>query len=108
MSRKKVTAISDKAAKKHKIHKKVKKVNHKPSKGWFNGDPKRVFDKALFTAETQRTQSLLFYLFSFDPAEKSGTCRTRRTNNNMPSLTKNVVHNRVLMCAPTIITAITL
>jgi len=39
-------------------------------KGGLNGDPKRVFDKALFTAETRRTQSLVFDLFSFDPAER--------------------------------------
>ncbi len=34
-------------------------------------------DKTILTAETQRTQSLFFDLFSFDPAEKSGTCRTK-------------------------------
>jgi len=33
----------------------------------LNGDLERVFDKAVFTAEPQRTQSLFFYLFSFDP-----------------------------------------
>jgi len=46
-----------------------------PKKGGLNGDPKKVLDKKTLTA--QRTRSLFFDLFSFDPAEKSGTCRTK-------------------------------
>ena len=34
-----------------------------PKKGGLIGDPERVFDRRLFTAETQRTQRLLFYCF---------------------------------------------
>jgi hypothetical protein len=33
----------------------------------LNGDFERVFDKTIITAEPQRTQSLFFNLFSFDP-----------------------------------------
>ena len=52
-----------------------------PRRGGLNGDPKRVFEKALFTAETRRTQSLVFVLFSFDPAEKRGTFRTQENKS---------------------------
>ena len=45
----------------------------------------KVPAKTILTAKAQRTQRLLFYLFSFDPAEKSGikgkqitTCPTRQ------------------------------
>ena len=34
-------------------------------------------EKTILTAEARRTQSLIFDLFSFDPAKKSGTCRTK-------------------------------
>ena len=52
-----------------------------PKKGGLNSDPERVFERIVLTAETPvpspgatgqalRTQSLLFDLFSFDPAER--------------------------------------
>ena len=35
--------------------------------------------------KTQSTQSLIFsLLFSFDPAEKRGTCRTKENNKHKP------------------------
>jgi len=33
----------------------------------LDGDLERIFDKTFITAEPQRTQSLFFNLFSFDP-----------------------------------------
>jgi hypothetical protein len=54
-----------------------------PKKGGLKFDPERVFNYLYFTAETRRTQSLLF-LFSFDPAEKSGTFRTQENKNHKP------------------------
>jgi len=65
----------------------------------LNGVSERDFDKAVFTAEARRTQSLLFDLFSFERKEN---------NNNMPCGDKNVIHERILMYAATIFTAITL
>jgi hypothetical protein len=40
-----------------------------PLRGGLNGDPKRVHEKTILTAETLRTQSLLFNLFSFERKE---------------------------------------
>jgi hypothetical protein len=40
-----------------------------PKKGGLNGDPERVFEKIILTAEPQRTQSLFFDLFSFQRKE---------------------------------------
>jgi hypothetical protein len=40
-----------------------------PKKGGLNGDPERVFDKTILTAEARRTRSLFFDLFSFERKE---------------------------------------
>jgi len=36
-----------------------------PKKGGLNGDPERVFDKTILTAEPQRSQSFWFFFFAF-------------------------------------------
>jgi len=70
---------------------------------------KGVYDRALFTTETQRTQSLVSDLFSFDPAEKRGNFRTQENKSQHALRRKeDVVHMRVLIAAAKILAVITL
>ena len=67
-----------------------------PKKGGLNGDPKRVLDKTMLTAETQRTQSLLFDLFSFERKENRYQQALRRyshsIHNCVISMTRYYLH----------------